>query len=237
MSGDMNTSLGNVLLMTAMVHSYFHKIGVTNFDLINDGDDCVVFFDESNLHHVMKGLQPWFTDMGFTMKCEKPVYELEQIEFCQAQPVFDGEKYIMVRNIRTALAKDCVSIKPLSTPTILRKWLIAVGEGGMSLTGGIPIWQEFYTMLLRSGARLPKGRRPSNLKNDPTFDTGLRRLCERMGRVYQDIRPETRYSFWLAYGITPDEQIAMEHYYSSGEADIVWDHELMGDMVPVTFFP
>jgi hypothetical protein len=34
-----------------------------------------------------------------------------------------------------------------------------------------------------------------------------------MGRDYAEVTPESRYSFWRAWGITPDSQVAAENYY------------------------
>jgi hypothetical protein len=88
MSGDMNTALGNCVLMCGMVYSYMQSKGI-KYDLINNGDDCVLIFEKDH-ERKLDDLSSWFHDMGFTMKVEDPVYTIEEIEFCQTQPVFDG---------------------------------------------------------------------------------------------------------------------------------------------------
>jgi hypothetical protein len=77
----------------------------------------------------------------------------------------------------------------------------------MSLTGGIPIVQEFYQALIRSG----EGAKP--LVGELTLETGFARLAIGMDRRYQEVHPMTRASFWRAFGITPDKQIAFEQDY------------------------
>lgn len=240
MSGDMNTALGNCLLMCGMVYSYSLLVGLEGeIELINDGDDCVVFMESSNLAKFLSCLETWFTSVGFTMKVEKPVYTLEKVEFCQAHPVFDGEKYIMVRDIRAALVKDTYSIKPIDTEGVMRKWLIAIGDGGMSLTGGIPIWQEFYNTLATAGSKLApsKTRKSQGINYDPTMDSGMRRLAERMNRNYTTIHPRARYSFWLAFDIAPDEQLAMEGFYRSRGSAPIWSAPEYRQELTLPFFP
>jgi hypothetical protein len=206
-SGDMNTSLGNCLLMASMVYAYKEHIKV-DIELANDGDDCVVILESCNLEKFIKGVDSYFLALGFKMEVEEPVYFLEHIEFCQAHPVFDGDAYVMVRNPHTALAKDCVAIKPLDNPKIFKMWCSAVGNGGLSLTGGIPIWQSFYQKLFFTA----DGAKPLQ---DNTMETGFFRLAQGMSRQVSIPSPQARFSFFLAFGITPDVQIAIEEYYDN----------------------
>ncbi len=85
-SGDMNTGLGNCLLMCAMVYAYAHSRGVP-VKLLNNGDDCVVIMEKEDMAQFNSGLDGWFLDMGFRMVAEDPVYEMHQIEFCQMHPI------------------------------------------------------------------------------------------------------------------------------------------------------
>lgn len=80
MSGDMNTSSGNCMLMCLMLGSYLDTLKI-KYRFANNGDDCVVIIDKRNLSKI-SNLQTWFLKMGFTMKVEKPVFEFEKIEFC-----------------------------------------------------------------------------------------------------------------------------------------------------------
>lgn len=207
MSGDSNTALGNVLIMCSLIYTYLQQCGI-NGKLANDGDDCVVIMEESDLETFTLNLDRFFTDHGFAMTVEPPVRIFEQIEFCQSHPVFDGTEYIMVRDPRTAISKDCVAIKPLDNEKIFRMWCSAVGQGGMSLTGGIPVWQDFYRKLVD----ISQGAKP--LK-DPTMETGFQMMTKGMYRNYSPVHPSTRLSFYLAFGITPTEQVVTEKYYNT----------------------
>jgi hypothetical protein len=203
MSGDPNTALGNVLIMCSMVHAYFRTL---NFrcSFVNDGDDGVIFLERKNLETLQQNLGAFFTPLGFDMTVEDPAFSLEEIEFCQCHPVFDGTDYLMVRDPRVSISKDSVAIKPLTNEKLAKRWSAAVAEGGLSLTGGLPVWQEFYAALKRySGGLKPL--------SDPTLQgTGLMRLGRGMGRTPSTPSPAARFSFWLAFGIPPDAQQALE---------------------------
>lgn len=205
-SGDMNTGMGNCLLMSAMVWCWCRRAGV-KAQLANNGDDCVLIVEEGQLRQLdLCEMVKWFRSLGFTMKVEEPVRDLEKVEFCQTHPVFDGCDWVMVRKHRHATAKDCISIKPLDSASVFDKWRLSVGLAGLSLTGGIPCQQEFYVALAR-------GARGEQLRGDPTLETGFMRLARGMERSYATPTPVARYSYWLAFGVTPDEQEALERVY------------------------
>jgi hypothetical protein len=203
MSGDMNTSLGNCLLMCSLIHAYSKHCGV-NLDLANNGDDCVVFMERRDIGKFQQGMDEWFHSMGFNMAVEEPVDEFEQLEFCQTKPVFDGDRFIMCRNPWTAIVKDSVFLQPYNEP-VFKGWMDAMGMGGLALTGGLPIFQEFYNMYKRSGRK-----RKIDVELLPY---NVRALGEGLSRGYRFVRDEARASFYLAFGITPDEQIELEKYY------------------------
>lgn len=208
-SGDMNTGMGNCLLMSGMVWSWAKHCGV-DVKLANNGDDCTVILEQTDMARFLEGMCDWFRGLGFTMKVEQPVYDMERIEFCQTHPIWTPEGWVMVRGSgseghRHTMAKDCISIKPLDNRKVYDKWRMAVSQAGLALTGGVPVYQEFYTALGR-------GAKGEALKNDLTLETGFMRLARGMDRRYQQVHPRTRYSFWLAFGSTPDQQEAVESH-------------------------
>lgn len=207
MSGDMNTALGNCLIMCAKIFSFMHSIELStdDFRLANDGDDCVLILERKNQAKI-DALRGYSKDLGFSMKVGKPVSVFEEIEFCQAQPILTETGPIMVRNLHS-IAKDCLSIKPLDNRSVYLKWMAAVAEGGLALTGQVPIFQEFYMAMYRSS----ENAKP--MKGDPTQMTGMAFLAKGMKRQYGDISPMTRVSFWRAFGITPLQQRVVESEY------------------------
>lgn len=207
MSGDMNTSLGNCVLMVSMIKAYALDREI-NLQLANNGDDCVVFMESEDLEKFSNGLFDWFLKLGFNMAIEDPVYMFEQIEFCQTKPVFDGHGWIMCRNPFTAIAKDSVMLQPYQSPREFAEWLDAVGTGGLRLAGGLPIFQELYLLYVRSG-------RVGKRKHSELLSWSFRHAVQGMKRCHGVVLPEVRASFYWAFGITPDEQIALESFYSN----------------------
>lgn len=199
MSGDINTGMGNCLIMSSIVLAYFDHVGL-NARLANNGDDCVVVCDQRDLHK-LDGIDAWFTDFGFVLTREAPAYVFERIEFCQCQPVLCSTGWRMVRNPHTAMSKDSVSLLGWSNESEFDAWASAIGQCGLSLTSGVPVWEAFYR-------RLAAGRDRREWAEERVGDSGMGYMAK--GVVAAVITPETRYSFWLAFGLLPDEQEALE---------------------------
>lgn len=204
-SGDMNTALGNCLIMCAMVHSYARERGV-NIRFINNGDDCVVFMEREHEQDFVRGLDEWFLDMGFRMTREPTVDQLEEVEFCQMRPIKLAIGWTMVRNFDTAREKDSLCLLPLNDKKAMRKWLYAVGECGLALCSGIPVMQSMYECYMRNGMA-------SNMGNSVQMQSGARILARGLLSKRQPVHPDSRVSFFSAWGYTPDEQVALESYY------------------------
>jgi len=214
----MNTSLGACLIMCGMIWSYC-KYRNIRFELCNNGDDCVVIMNKCDLDRFSTGLDEWFREMGFNMVVEQPVYDIEKIVFCQTQPIRAGPgilEYIMVRDPRSAIPKDSYCIHNISTRKQISSWMNAVGTGGMSLAGQIPVWQEFYRLYQRSSL-------PGTVGTD--WGWGVKKLSLGMVREYGNILPMSRYSFWLAFGISPDEQECIERVYTSMSVELTHDKD------------
>lgn len=207
MSGDMNTALGNCLIMTALVHRLAKERGIS-VRLANNGDDCMVIMENRDLPKFMLGISDWFRDYGFNMKVENPVRTFEQIEFCQAHPVAGPKGWVMVRNPFVCLSKDgCCVVKDYGWGTAARTWLASVGECGISMSGGIPILQEYYQVFVRNGSK------PKHLA--VVRETGMYMLSRGMALQYGDISDDTRVSFYNAFGVSPTHQREVEKYLST----------------------
>jgi hypothetical protein len=207
MSGDMNTSLGNVILMCAMVYAYTRTLGI-KCRVADDGDDCLLFIERRHLP-LTANLRGYFREFGFTMKVEEAVDEFEQVSFCQCSPLWVGDRWLMVRQPRAGLAKDSTWLQPDLTGAgllALRSWTHCVGKCGLSMTGGVPIYQELYGLYIRNGLA-GKG-----VQGFGGMTSGFEYMAARMSRSQQAISPATRASFYYAFGITPDQQIALEKH-------------------------
>jgi hypothetical protein len=97
------------------------------------------------------------------------------------------------------------------------------------VAAGVPILQEFYQMYLRWG----KGYHSRILENEVT---GMTFLAKGLDKETREVSEEARYSFFLAFGILPDIQIAVENYFKTLEFQHVnseiWDAFLGLDAPP-----
>lgn len=205
-SGDMNTALGNCLIMCSMVYAYAESKSVP-IKFINNGDDCVVFMEKEYELRFLSGLEEWFLDMGFRMTREPTVNILEEVEFCQMRPIKIEGGHVMVRNFDTAREKDSLCLLPLNDAKSMKKWLYAVGECGLALCGGVPILQSMYECYMRNGIA-------SKMGSSVQMQTGARFLAIGLSSKSQPVSPDARVSFMSAWGYTPDEQTALEKYFS-----------------------
>jgi len=96
----------------------------------------------------------------------------------------------------------------ISSPGAAAKWLGAVGECGLSLTSGIPVFQEMYKAYIRHGEK-------SDIKNSVGWQCGMTHMAKGLHPKEAPVSEDARYSFYVAFGVTPDEQEALEEYYRS----------------------
>lgn len=206
-SGDLNTSLGNCVIMCAMMYTWSKLCGVS-IELINNGDDCMIFMESCDLKRFTDGADNFFRDMGFRMVFEKPVYELPQVEFCQSRPIRVAGGTLMVRNIPTVLGKDMMTTLDLSNRKTFREWCYAVGDCGLSMYGAVPVLRDFYNMFAKCGKEV-------NYRESREFLTSGRQFSSR-GMRYKytsEVEAETIYDIWVAWGITPAQQGILEAHF------------------------
>lgn len=194
MSGDMNTSMGNYLIMSCLCYAFLRDVGLSA-ELMNCGDDCVLILEHSDLGK-LKTLPAWFIKMGYTMKVEPYVEDMEKVEFCQMHPVHTSRGWVMVRRPDTVLTKDCCVVRGGLSVDQLSDWLGAQRVGGLALAGDVPVLSTFYKCF---------PAKDSDMESDYAAPHKFR-----AGQQCGSINSETRYSFWLAFGLTPDDQVALE---------------------------
>jgi hypothetical protein len=205
MSGDMNTSMGNKLLMCLMCHHYLSTLNIP-FQYANNGDDCLIFTDTKYLKS-LDGLNDYFKDFGFDIVCEAPVYEFEHVEFCQTRPVCVNNTWRMTRNPTTCLTKDVTCVNLGHDVESYRILLNAVGDCGLAVAADMPVLGSFYRMLKRFGKH---GRPQFWDEHAYYYRSSFNATC-----TYDVPDDYGRYSFWLMSGISPDAQVSIETYFET----------------------
>jgi hypothetical protein len=207
-SGDINTSLGNCIIMCSLIYGWLARNGV-KAELANNGDDCVVIMEKRDLGKFSKGLVEYFAKKGFRMQVEKPVRTLEEVEFCQAHPINLGGEWTMVRNLQSSITKNAMCLVPIQNDKVFRKWLGAVGQCEGSLCSGVPVMQSYASMFRRLGMRAS-----SKFVKEVYRGTTRGVIATNHVRI-RSVSDEARASFYSAFGVRPDEQIALEKHFEN----------------------
>jgi len=203
-SGDMNTALGNVFLMCSITHHFLEGLPC-KWRFINDGDDCGIFIEQSDVH-LLDALPAHHLQYGFEMEVEEPAYELEQIEFCQSRPIqLNSTEWMMCRNIHKAMKHDwlCITARDWCTTEEI---LVATSRCGISLFGDVPVLGAMYQAMGRFDYRESRITRLLETKE------GWRRALtgHREHPVDETI---ARVSVYKAFGLLPDQQVELENTY------------------------
>jgi hypothetical protein len=209
MSGDMNTALGNCLIMCALVHEWARTRGV-RVRLANNGDDCSVIMESSDLARFQAGMEAWFLEMGFTLTSEGVATVFERIDFCQTRPVFTGRGWVMCRNPRSALCKDVLYKQPTMDRPLsgYRRWLYQVGTAGAAIADGVPVFSAAYQAFMRVGIPCRRAQGFGDMSS------GFEHMARGLKCRDTPVTAEARVSFWRAWGIMPDAQVALERHYA-----------------------
>jgi hypothetical protein len=199
MSGDMDTALGNCVLMLGMALSILRGIG--KFDFVCDGDDGIVIIESDLATLAQAKLLRGYKDFGHILKIEK--FEmLQQVEFCKSYPLRIQGRWRMVRKpdkIFAGLASS--STHHLDGPTMSVLRLASYCE--MTLNAGVPV---IYPLVERFNRALGEGR-TANARALVALTNRFR--LERTAKSC-DITEEARLDFSLATGIPPEEQRKLE---------------------------
>jgi hypothetical protein len=207
-SGDFNTGMGNSLLMLCAVVGVLRRRRV-RFDVLCDGDNSLVFCERVDLGCVLRNFsQDVLSDSGHEMTLESPVTSLEAVRFGQCAPVFLGHGlgYTMVREPAKVMSTMCSSHRWLREPKFGRRWLSGVARCELSLARGLPVLQSFALKVLSTVGVSDKALPSAALADYFVIGAWL-------AGPESAIRPtsECRASFERAFGLTPDEQVALEN--------------------------
>lgn len=223
-SGDMNTALGNCLVMCALIHRLYQESnlipGGTGPALFNNGDDCVLMGERADITRVIPGIPAFFQRFGFEMKVEAMVDTLEKASFCQTHAIFDGTVWRMVRDPRLSISKDATILDPAHASRYLSNHLLQVGQCGGALTYGLPILQEYYKAMRRGNAP-QRGYDWSRLQ-----ETGFGQMARGLGLKEAEVSTPARVSFYRAFGVLPEVQMAVEDSYRALKLDIAQPQRL-----------
>lgn len=204
-SGDLNTGMGNSLLMLAIVETVLAGYQLTKRDCLVDGDNALVFLLASEAQPVVETFaQRALVCSGHEMVLERPVSVLEHVRFGQSAPVCINGRWRMVRDWRKVLSHGCSNHAHLREPNFVRPFLRGVALCELSLARGLPIIQRWCEAVLgdTAGSRVP----------DPSFYRDYLEMGASLSGPLHGERVEasTRESFARAFGLSVMDQLIVE---------------------------
>lgn len=217
MSGDMNTAVGNCICMLIMLIAIFSLSLGIKWDCLDDGDDVVVIIEEEDYPRVMSVLVDLFLSFGMEIKIESVCTDIHEVVFCQSSIVeYQTGKLKFVRDWRKVISNALCGVRHWTSDTYRKRVMHAIGTCELVLNLGVPILQEFALAILRNISN----SKPVDLSLAPE---GLQRRTYRDLKalgvdpnhiVAQPITPRGRLTFATAFGVSPEDQLRIEHRLS-----------------------
>lgn len=213
MSGDMDTALGNCLIATHAIITALSLLGVTKYDLLDDGDDCLVILEQSQVGDGFPAeFRAAMERVGFNSKAEwcgnRSNWCLEDVSFCRSRPVRVNGKYRFIRQLERMVGGFLVSHKHYHEKTSARRVMKSMAQCEHIVGRGVPVMQS----LSRHVLELLKHEEFQRTFEQESFAVKASLEVIDLRRGYGDlpVTADTRESFYRAFGMSPDEQVVLE---------------------------
>lgn len=200
MSGDMDTGLGNSIIMWTLLKGFLLHLQIKGSIYVN-GDDSVVVIERRNLSKTKD--MAYFKRFGFNMKYEVAT-SLSEVEFCQARLLETDYGFTMARNPARIIGKMGWSTASYGARKV-RSHVHTLGLCERAASWGVPIASSIATAFIEA-TPWAKFR---------VLNTWLREYYASMQKWWKQGAPvismQTRVNYENTWGITVAEQIAFEN--------------------------
>jgi len=190
--------------MIIMVRAAMKTMQITNYDMFDDGDDCLVLMEEEDFATFRDSVGPTFLDYGQEIKVENVARTMEEIEWCQCHPVLGADgRYQMVANWKKTLSQACAGTHHWDTGSPF-DMAFSVGQCITAVYPRMPILWQFTKQLCAQGSM-----HRDLINTDWIFK--LKGSTSKLGSLV-DSEPtaESRASFADAFGVDEIEQLRIE---------------------------
>jgi hypothetical protein len=192
-----------------MVMSAMRELRIRKWDMLDDGDDCLLFIERQDLPALSAGLGEVFLSYGHEVVVEEPSFEMEQIETCKSKPVEVGGIWTMVKDYRAVLSKSFSSYRHYHNAVEGMRFQLTLMHAYALLYRGVPVlgWVYYHCYMHLKG----RVKELQLVWNDDLFYT-LQREGLNLGRDPTLHTPDarTRESFERAFGLGSVGQLALE---------------------------
>jgi len=227
MSGDMNTALGNCIIMLIMICAAL-KRRFGDYEVLIDGDDTLIIVEEEFRDRLVAELPAIFLTYGHEVKLESQSTEYNKVNWCQSSPIYTvyGDKFI--RNPLKCMANDLVGPKWNTQPRGRLRLLATIGVCEAILHRGVPVLEEFAKAICRSShgvktfvkhdylnspLAIRTRKEFKSLESKTLFMTKSETASAHLRKLhFEPIPIRSRLEFAAAFGISVDRQFEMEAY-------------------------
>lgn len=211
-SGDFNTGLGNTLVMCCLVLASAYAVG-KRFDFLADGDNAIIFVRDRDVSLWREELPVQFRLMGFEVQMENPVSELAMVPFGQSKPCCVVDGWTMVRDPFKVLSHAACGYRHYGEIRGGLRVLKSVAYCEAVLNAGVPVLQEYAHALLAATRHVAFSKASME---DYQYQQILSKGVNWELAVKKPITASARSSFWLAWGVSVEEQLRMERVLARG---------------------
>lgn len=154
MSGDMNTALGNCIIVVLMVSFFFKLFPGIKWDLLDDGDDMLLLVEAKDMAFVEQKITEHFLKLGMEVTVDPcRAQTMPQVNWCQSSPIQVADGWKFIRDPAKVISGALVGQKWLNCNKERRGGLChAIGLCELVLNAGVPILQEFALALVRNAS-------------------------------------------------------------------------------------
>lgn len=219
MSGDPNTALGNCWLMLCVVIASMRRLRISKYEIMDDGDDCLVIVERRHLSRVVKAFNSGLTHpFGFEMKVEGVWDTYHEVLHCQGRPTLTNFGWTMARNPRKAVRTAFASWRNYGDAGVVPyKVLRATGLSHLHVHKGVPILEALGRSLVRLTDHVTK----FGLEEVSRWDADLAYLWSREGLTdstggaleVTHISDAVRTMYVETWGVSLEEQKRLENYF------------------------
>jgi len=224
MSGDMNTALGNCMLMVTFVATFMEE---RKYDMLDDGDDCLIIIEKSDLDWFQQHVTGAFLEYGMEVKVESVAHSIPEVEWCQGHPIRCPD-WRFVRNPFRVMSRALTSQKFLTSPTGRAALMNTIGLCELVLNLGVPVLQEYCLALIRASGT----KRVVSLVG-AVEDNAVMRVQKELAALgikeLVDVKPthvcdQAREDFSVAWGVDIPTQLDWEGRLRKWNPTVLGDH-------------
>lgn len=205
-SGDWNTSGGNTASNTFIYDTWCDVANVINYSIFVNGDDSILIVEYQDMLKLMELGMEFFSNLYMKTTIDDIAYSLEEISYCQRRLVKLNGYYRWVKDPRRTLGRFVVSeFKYLKCSD---RYLLGKALCELHVSYGIPIIQAFCLRVIHDVLTSRPDLRPlGSIDKVAAKNSSI----DQKQLTIQEIGDADRHSFYMAYGITPSQQIKIEN--------------------------